>query len=362
MSTGDIPKAAPPPSTWRASSGTLRLHGCVCEPLCEPLSLLLPWEATGRRARRGAWRVESHTRAHTHPRAHPHPHTHAHRHTLTRTHLLVPSPTPPNRHRQALLDAGAPVDQARDDGATPLYKACQDGGSMEIAEMLIKAGASVNKPDPSGMTPLWLAIHQGRPKLVKYLLDANADPTHRVQGWSVLELAKREGHDEIAALLHQKLQRMGGAAAVESASGVVQPGGKPKPMLTAEEAAEAARSQLVSALYGAAHHGHEHTVRKCLAEGADVDAIAAAWEATALYAAAKAGEVSIGKMLLQANADVDKGHRAGQTPLAAACANGHVDMARLLLAAGADIEVYTPRDPSPLLPPHAPPTPLLTPP
>ena len=29
---------------------------------------------------------------------------------------------------QLLLESGAPADAARDDGATPLYKACQDGG------------------------------------------------------------------------------------------------------------------------------------------------------------------------------------------------------------------------------------------
>ena len=35
---------------------------------------------------------------------------------------------------QLLLESGAPADAARDDGATPLYKACQDGGPEKKKE------------------------------------------------------------------------------------------------------------------------------------------------------------------------------------------------------------------------------------
>ena len=104
-----------------------------------------------------------------------------------------------------LIRAGAPVDGARDDGATPLYKACQDGGKPEVARMLIKAGAQVNRTDPSGMTPLWLACHLGRADLVEVLLEAGADPSLRVQGWSPLDLSRREGHEQIVKMLLAKL-------------------------------------------------------------------------------------------------------------------------------------------------------------
>ena len=59
-----------------------------------------------------------------------------------------------------LIEAGARPDEARDDGATPLVKACQDGGKLEIANLLLEAGAEVNKQDTHGMTPLWVACHQ----------------------------------------------------------------------------------------------------------------------------------------------------------------------------------------------------------
>ena len=45
---------------------------------------------------------------------------------------------------KVLLDAGAPPDQPRDDGVTPLYKACQDGGRLDLAKMLLKAGAAAS--------------------------------------------------------------------------------------------------------------------------------------------------------------------------------------------------------------------------
>ena len=41
-----------------------------------------------------------------------------------------------------LLEAGAPVDQARDDGATPLYKACQDG-NIQMVRLLLKHGRTL---------------------------------------------------------------------------------------------------------------------------------------------------------------------------------------------------------------------------
>ena len=120
-----------------------------------------------------------------------------------------------------LIEANARPDEARDDGATPLVKACQDGGKLEIARLLLEAGAEVNKQDTHGMTPLWVACHQatgarvtpttirspqprplsrvqGRTELVKVLLKAGADPLKRMQGWSPLDLAWRNGRDEIA--------------------------------------------------------------------------------------------------------------------------------------------------------------------
>ncbi|KAL3903174.1 MAG: hypothetical protein SGPRY_011784 [Prymnesium sp.] len=102
---------------------------------------------------------------------------------------------------EILLQAGAPPDQPRDDGATPLYKACQDGGKLDIARLLLKHGAKADQIDTAGMTPLWVACHQGKTELAGLLLDANADPKRRVQGWSPLDLARRDKRQDLIKII-----------------------------------------------------------------------------------------------------------------------------------------------------------------
>jgi len=48
--------------------------------------------------------------------------------------------------------AGAAVEQARDDGATPLYKACEKG-HLDVARLLLEASAVVDKAENDGQGP-----------------------------------------------------------------------------------------------------------------------------------------------------------------------------------------------------------------
>ena len=94
-----------------------------------------------------------------------------------------------NGHHEAvrlLLASGAPADQARDDGSTPLFvsvsMACEqpeDGGGkdqaklalapggrrLQIVQALLSAGAT---PDLTvkGLAPLWVACHHSAPRVV----------------------------------------------------------------------------------------------------------------------------------------------------------------------------------------------------
>jgi len=241
---------------------------------------------------------------------------------------------------ELLIAAGADVDAQRADGATPLYKACQDGGRPAIAKMLLKAGAQVNREHDRGMTPLWLAVHQGSTELVRILLDAGADAAHRVQGWSALDLARREKHAEIVKLLEARLpesERNKPSPAEQAAASQSHDHSHGH---SANDAKKRSPPDPFIQLLAAAHHGDTGILRKVLVvEGVDINATRTDTPMTALHIASSQGHVTAVKMLLEANAEINKGHSHGQTPLAAACSRGHEDVVRLLLASQADVEI-----------------------
>jgi ankyrin repeat protein len=94
---------------------------------------------------------------------------------------------------RALLDLGAPVDQADTNGITPLARAAL-GNQVGIAQLLIDRAAAVNSADKLGMTPLMRAasIDFGDSEFIDVLLKAGADAGARnTDGSSALDLARR---------------------------------------------------------------------------------------------------------------------------------------------------------------------------
>ncbi len=59
------------------------------------------------------------------------------------------------------MKAGAAVDQAMADEATPLYIAAQKG-HLAVVEALVKAGAAVDQAAANGAASLLIAAHLGR--------------------------------------------------------------------------------------------------------------------------------------------------------------------------------------------------------
>ena len=57
---------------------------------------------------------------------------------------------------KALIEGGADVNKADDDGWTPLYTAAANGHEA-VVKALIEAGADVNKARDDGWTPLYIA-------------------------------------------------------------------------------------------------------------------------------------------------------------------------------------------------------------
>ena len=75
-----------------------------------------------------------------------------------------------------LLDKGADVNQARNDGTTALYIVCQNG-YVDTARLLLENGAAVDKADLHGTTPLAIAKRNGHTAIVE-LIEDHMYPLH----------------------------------------------------------------------------------------------------------------------------------------------------------------------------------------
>ena len=120
-----------------------------------------------------------------------------------------------------LLEQGADVDKAADDGTTPLIVASQNGQGYEVSgkhhvhvvRILLKHGADVDKTADDGRTPLYIASQEGHVDVVRMLLEQGADIKKTWNGRTPKQIAK-EGytpqHTEIVSLLKRAalLQRI----------------------------------------------------------------------------------------------------------------------------------------------------------
>ena len=72
-----------------------------------------------------------------------------------------------------LAEAGADLNQARENGATPLHAAsCK--GHLDMVKYLVEAGADLNPGNYEGGTPLALARQAGQKKIGAFLKRAGA--------------------------------------------------------------------------------------------------------------------------------------------------------------------------------------------
>ena len=104
---------------------------------------------------------------------------------------------------QALLDAGAKVDEADSDGITLLAWAAISNRA-DMARLLIQRGADVNHVDKKGMTPLLYAasIDFGDSATIDLLLKSGARADARTkEGLTALDLARKYKHTHLLASL-----------------------------------------------------------------------------------------------------------------------------------------------------------------
>ena len=203
-----------------------------------------------------------------------------------------------------LVAAGADINAAKENGATPLFIAAQRGHG-EIVSGLVAARADINAATRRGWTPLFIAAHNGHGEIVSGLVAAGADVNAAFQdGFTPLHITAQQGHGEIL-------------------SGLVAAGADVK----------AGRRDGETPLHIAAQQGHGEIVAGLVAAGADVNA-AVQHGATPLHIAAQQGHGEIVSGLVAAGADVNAAVQGGFTPLFDAAQQGHFDAVLALLVGG----------------------------
>jgi ankyrin repeat protein len=111
-----------------------------------------------------------------------------------------------------LLDEGADVNAADDEGLTPLHAAASSD-SVDVVRLLLDAGAEVNVRSNSGETPIYSAIRNTTPgatDIIRLLRERGADPTIATdKGHSALRFVQRYGTPEIREIFADMLDLSG---------------------------------------------------------------------------------------------------------------------------------------------------------
>jgi uncharacterized protein len=248
----------------------------------------------------------------------------------------------------ALIRAGARVQVANRDGATPTFLATVNGSAAMI-ETLLKAGADPNAPVLSrGETALMMASRTGKLDAVKVLLGrgATVNATENLRGTDALMWAAEQGHSAVVQLLIEN------GANVKAQSRVIRPIrrnglGFARPAADGKPTGDPMGG--LTALMFAVRQGSLDTIRVLAAAGADISQ-AAVDGSSPLLVAVQNGHYEIARFLLDRGANPNQANLKNWTPLYLAVANrnalttavpapstdGSLDFIKLLLDRGAD--------------------------
>ena len=237
-----------------------------------------------------------------------------------------------------LLENGANVKQADNDGETPLHFTAKRGHT-EIAKLLLDNGAEVNQADKRGKTPLHTAAFRGRTEVVALLLEKGANihakdkygktPLHKAANVEIAKLLLDKGADINAKDNDGQtpLHFTAYYGHTEIAKLLLDNGAEPNIAET---------EYGYTPLHVAANKGHTEVVKLLLAAGANIDAKTNSGK-TPLHHAADYGHYEVCKLLLENGANVKQADNDGETPLHKAAYYGHADIVKLLLDNGAEV-------------------------
>ena len=216
-----------------------------------------------------------------------------------------------------LLDHGVDIDAAEPQkGQNALMWAAAEK-HPEVVKMLLERGADVNATTKSGFTPLLFATVKNDPASIQLLLKAGADPNYALPDKTrVLSVAATYKNAAAAIALLE-----GGADPNFSDAGGYTP---------LHLAVQTGPVELVKKLLAT---GADLKARTPNAPGSDTDAAgvffrAPSGEQTPLLMAAKANQVGVMRVLIEAGADPKDKAQDGTTLLLSAAASGHVEAAK----------------------------------
>ena len=213
----------------------------------------------------------------------------------------------------ALLRAGAKGAAVDRYGITPLYLASVNGNA-DLIRRLLDAGVDPNASDPGGETALMTAARTGTPAALRVLLErgATVDAREPEFGQTALMIAVRENHEAAVQILLEA----GASANAQTRKG-------PTPNFVPPCKGTGCGSEGVGINRG----GLPDRGRRAEVKGG----------MTPLLYAARDGNVSAARRLVDAGADLELGDANGIRPLLMSLLNNQLDVARLLLSKKANV-------------------------
>ena len=236
----------------------------------------------------------------------------------------------------ALLQLGAEVNTRDQHGSSPLTVAAEFGHEEAVLELLNR-GADVSVIDNDGENALMMAATKGKVNIVKALLEKGARP-QRVnnKGENALEKAAKSGHVEVTKILGDHSDREWRNKCLISAS-------KQKKVdivasyISVGADINARDTNDMTGLHYAAKEGNTKVLLLYLDYGLDVNITGGAPEAwSPLMFAARDGQLTAVKILLERGAKIDFQNKSGKTALFIAARNCRSEVVLELLEQGAD--------------------------
>ena len=213
--------------------------------------------------------------------------------------------------------------------------------NVVLAEALMDKKIDLDVPNSKGFSPLKIAAKRGSVKVIKVLLENNANPNFigiKIPGFSPLNNAVQFGQlgcaklliEHGANLVHRDMTNTAlHSAAYGGHAHVVEYLIKEKGMDVNQK-----NNANRTALFQSITQGHSSVVKALLRLGADPNVLLGKDNETLLHLAIREGRKEFVTMLLEAKAKPDEPLSNGMTPLMLAVEDDHADYIQLIMAHG----------------------------